>query len=144
MEIEQQLRVDWATELFVGEKSYYYKRQWQDRVPGQSFTSWNWVAFFFPFYWLIARKMYLKAFIVFLISIFVWIIPFGGVAVHVIVGLYANHFYFQKYNLIIQIALSYLRDEAEEYLKKHGGTITLLGVEGRYLLAALRAKFLDH
>ncbi|WP_313180224.1 DUF2628 domain-containing protein [Lacrimispora sp.] len=122
MEKELQSRDDWEMELFVGEKYYYYKKQWQDRNPSQSFTSWNWVAFFFPFYWLLARKMYRNAFIVFLVSIFAWIIPFGGLAIHIILALYANYFYYQKYNLTKQAVQGYLKGEAEEYLKKHGGT----------------------
>lgn len=122
MEKELQSRDDWEMELFVGEKYDYYKKQWQDRNPDQSFTSWNWVAFFFPLYWLIARKMYRNAFIVFLVSIFAWIIPLGGLAVNIILALYANYFYYQKYNSAKQAIQGYLRGDAEEYLKKHGGT----------------------
>lgn len=122
MEKELQSRDDWEMELFVGEKYYYYKKQWQDRNPDHSFTSWNWAAFFFPLYWLIARKMYRNAFVVFLVSIFAWIIPFGGLAIHIILALYANYFYYQKYNSTKQAVQGYLRGEAEEYLKKHGGT----------------------
>ncbi len=115
MEKELQSRDDWEMELFVGEKYYYYKKQWQDRNPDQSFTNWNWVAFFFPLYWLIARKMYRNAFIVFLVSIFAWIIPFGGLAIHIILALYANYFYYQKYNSTKQAVQEYLRGDAEEY-----------------------------
>ena len=59
---EQQILNDRYTELFVGSNYPFYKKQWQDKPENKDFTSWNWLVFLFPLYWLAYRKMYLEAF----------------------------------------------------------------------------------
>ncbi|WP_077612847.1 DUF2628 domain-containing protein [Clostridium sp. Marseille-P2415] len=122
MENEHQTWNDWATETFVGDNYYYYKRKWENQIPNRSFTSWNWAAFFFPYYWMVYRKMYFYAFLVFICSLLTCIIPLSGIAVHTVVGVYANYFYYNRSNLITKTASQYINEEAKAYLKRHGGT----------------------
>jgi hypothetical protein len=122
MENQQQTWEDWATEIFVGDNYYYYKDKWKNQKPDRSFTSWNWVAFFFPYYWMAFRKMYIYAFLVIIGSLISYIIPFGGIILHVIAGVYANYWYYNKCSIAVKTASQYTNEDAIAYLKKQGGT----------------------
>lgn len=113
---------DWATEIFVGNNYDYYKKKWDHRSPEKSFTSWNWVAFFFPYYWMVFRKMYLNAFLIFIGIIIGLFIPFAGLALHCLSGAYGNYLYLKKCHSTIKTASQYTNPEACIYLKKHGKT----------------------
>ncbi len=63
---EYEIWDNWGAELFVGKNYHYYKNQWDQRLPDQTFVSWNWPAFFVPIYWLAYRRMYFKLFSVLL------------------------------------------------------------------------------
>ena len=126
MEQVQKTWDDWATETFVGDNYYYYKTKWEHQTPERSFTSWNWAAFFFPFYWLIYRKMYFYSFFFFLASIIGYILPIGLI-LHGLAGAYANYIYYKTCNTTIRTASQYNNDDALSYLKRKGGT-NLLGV----------------
>lgn len=126
MENVQRTWEDWATETFVGDNYYYYKQKWEHQNPDHSFTSWNWAAFFFPFYWMVFRKMYLYSFLFLLASIFGFLFPIG-IILHCLVGAYGNYLYFKTCNLRIRTASQYSNDDAITYLNKRGGT-SLIGV----------------
>lgn len=122
MENNQKSWEDWATETFVGDNYYYYKTKWEHKNPNRAFTSWNWAAFFFPFYWMVFRKMYLYAFLFLIVSIVGGIIPFSGIVFHCLLSSYANYLYFKRSNAVVQTASQYSNDEARMHLNKHGGT----------------------
>lgn len=127
MENQQRSWEDWATETFVGSNYYYYKTKWKNQTPDRSFSSWSWDTFFFPFFWLAYRKMYLYSFLFFIVSIPALIIPFAGIILHCLIGFYANYLYFKRCNKMIQKASQYDNEEARLYLLKHGG-ISPLGL----------------
>lgn len=122
MENQQQTWEDWAAEIFVGDNYYYYKKKWENQRPDCSFSSWNWAAFFFPYYWLAFRKMYIYAFIVIIGSLLSSIIPFGGIVIHGVTGVYANYWYYNKCRTAVKTASQYSDEDAIIYLKKQGGT----------------------
>ncbi len=126
MENQQRSWEDWATETFVGSNYYYYKKKWEYQIPDRSFTSWNWAAFFFPFYWMIYRKMYLYSFLFFIAGIVGSIFPVGLIF-HCLIGVYGNYLYFKTCNNTIRTASQYNNENAIVYLKKKGGS-NLLGV----------------
>jgi uncharacterized membrane protein len=121
MENQQRSWEDWATETFVGSNYYYYKTKWEHQTPDRSFTSWNWAAFFVPFYWMIYRKMYLYAFLFFIASIVGTIFPIGLIF-HCLVGVFANYLYLKTCNTTIKTASQYNNENAMTYIKKKGGT----------------------
>jgi len=53
---------------FIGTNSTYYINKWDSR-PSPIFKGWNWVALFFPFEWILYRKMYTEALIFILVAI---------------------------------------------------------------------------
>lgn len=122
MENQQRTWEDWAAEMFVGNNYYFYKKKWENQSPNGSFSSWNWAAFLFPYYWLAYRKMYLYAFLSVIASFASTIIPFGGIITHVVTGVYANYWYYNKCNTAIKTASQYRNEDAAVYLKKQGGT----------------------
>ena len=122
---EQQILNNRYTELFVGNNYYFYKKHWQDKPENQSFSSWNWLAFLFPLYWLAYRKMYLEAFLYGIASLFAMIIPLGGLILRILMGVYANSYYRKKGVKIIAQTSGMFRGEAEQYISKHGGTSVL-------------------
>ncbi len=125
MENEQRTWEDWATEAFVGNNYYYYKTKWEHQNPDKSFTSWNWVAFFFPYYWLAFRKMYLNAFLFFIVNLLGSLIPFVGIAIHCLMGCYGNYLYLKRCRSTIHTASQYTNEEAKTYLNRQGGTSVL-------------------
>ena len=52
---------------FIGTNSTYYINKWVDR-PSPIFKGWNWMALFFPFEWMMYRKMYAEAIILILVA----------------------------------------------------------------------------
>jgi hypothetical protein len=122
MDNEQKTWENWATETFVGPNYYYYKTKWEHHTSDKSFTSWNWVAFFFPYYWMAFRKMYLYAFLIFIGSILGIFIPFAGLALHCLSGAYGNYLYLKKCHSAIKTASQYNNEEAGAYLTKQGKT----------------------
>lgn len=84
---------------FVGPKNTeYYMDKFQKYEIDQSFTSWNCAAFFLTVYWLIYRKMYKIAAIVFVINIVSASIlsifsPIASLAIMIGLGVYGNLLY---------------------------------------------------
>ncbi len=50
---------------FVGERSEHYLQKWDVFENSSEKISWNWSAFFFSAYWMMYRKMYIPALLVF-------------------------------------------------------------------------------
>ncbi|MDR2546787.1 MAG: DUF2628 domain-containing protein [Lachnospiraceae bacterium] len=61
---------DWLTEeeakAFIGKNSSFYLEKWGSR-PDSAFKGWNWAAMLFSIEWMAYRKMYLEAFLYFII-----------------------------------------------------------------------------
>jgi hypothetical protein len=88
---------------FVEKKSEYYLAKWDVFENSSEKVSWNWAAFFFSAYWMIYRKMYIPAILVFTgTRVFKYIIALGGgksyrmttLLVSVAIGLLGNWIYY--------------------------------------------------
>lgn len=81
-------------ESFIGPNSERYLFQFRKfGMPGIdhfSFT-WHWPAFFITFLWMLYRKLYLWALILFII----WLIPGFGLVLMIIFGLTGNYIYYR-------------------------------------------------
>ena len=53
--------------------------------------TWHWPAFFVPFFWLLYRKLYLWALLVFCLSV----IPYVGFIVMIVLGITGNYLYYK-------------------------------------------------
>ena len=58
---------------------------------------WSWWAFFGTWAFLLYRKQYIPAFVLFIISILISFIPFGGFIVAILSGGYSTYFVYQGY-----------------------------------------------
>lgn len=94
--------------LFIGEKNTeYYMEKYTRYQQNESFSSWNWAAFFLNIYWLLYRKMYgyaaaffgVQFVIILLTSVFA---PILNLALAIGFGMFANQIY-------IKFALSKVR-----------------------------------
>ncbi|WP_124065296.1 DUF2628 domain-containing protein [Clostridium sp. E02] len=122
MENEYEILNSWGAELFVGENSDYYKNKWGNIRTDQKFESWNIAAVFFPVYWLVYRKMYLEAFLCFIASLVLSIIPLGFLVPHIVIGMFGNSIYRKKALTVIRRTSGMTTEEAKRYIKKQGGT----------------------
>ncbi len=84
---------------FVGVKNTeYYLEKWERYQDNEKFSSWNWAAFFLEIYWLLYRKMYTVAGIVFAINFASYFIlgpiaPTISLVLRIGIGVYANQIY---------------------------------------------------
>ncbi len=59
--------------------------------------NWSWWAFFGSFFYLLYRKAYLAAVVLFVLTLVIGIIPFGGLILWVLTGGYAPYFVYKNY-----------------------------------------------
>jgi len=128
---------------FVGD-SYitYYQDKYKNKPLNKLFISWKWPTFFVGYGWLIYRKLYLEAAIIFCFLILVGFILtifnlkdeylrdiYG--CIKIILALIGNSLYYLKINRIIKKMNDTGSINHIEYLKKHGGTniIAAIGFE---------------
>lgn len=84
---------------FIGVKNTeYYLEKWERYQDNEKFSSWNWAAFFLDIYWLLYRKMYAVAGIVFAINFASYFIlgpiaPIISLVLRIGIGVYANQIY---------------------------------------------------
>jgi hypothetical protein len=82
--------------------SPYYKEAFKNHQLGSTFIKWNWGPFFFSYFWLFYKRMYLSGFIVILILILSLSFPFFinfflvGLLVRFILSLYGTSLYGKK------------------------------------------------
>lgn len=79
--------------LFIGKNADKYLAKFKKfNLTGEdSFAAtWHWPAFFVPFFWLLYRKLYLWALLVFIVGL----IPYVGFAAMVVFGISANYLYY--------------------------------------------------
>lgn len=117
---------------FVGPKNTeYYLEKLEVYNTNEKFSSWNWAAFFLMVYWLLYRKMYKTAAILFAINLGVSFFlgsfaPIAFLVIRIGVGVYANQIYIKdsltkirnikKYSKNLSTDALYLR------LSTNGGT----------------------
>jgi small-conductance mechanosensitive channel len=76
---------------------------------------WSWWAFFGGFFFLLYRKQYMPALILFIASIVLSMIPFGGLLVMILSGGFSTYFVYKGYRqkkLEIEVTID---DEAERF-----------------------------
>ena len=79
--------------VFIGKNAEKYLPKFRSFTAGgrDSFrVTWNWPAFFFSFWWMLYRKMYLWA----LLALFLGCVPFLGLVLMVVFGISGNYLYF--------------------------------------------------
>jgi hypothetical protein len=79
---------------FIGKNASRYVAKFKKFNMGEldNFApTWHWPAFFVPFIWLLYRKLYLWALLIFCLSI----IPFVGFIVMIVMGITANYLYYR-------------------------------------------------
>lgn len=92
--------------------------------------TWSWWAFFFTWAFFLYRKMYIPAFIFFVLNLALTAIPFSGLIISIIAGASAFYFYTSKFYSDLQKA-DYQNRSLEEVTKdlvKLGGYHTWVTV----------------
>lgn len=85
--------------IFAGKSADYYLTQWEFMEETGRIMSWSWPAALFSFFWMVHRKMYLHASVVFMIHVVIVIVGkiwafYPIVILMTIVGMYGNFFYY--------------------------------------------------
>lgn len=121
-------------QAFVADNYHFFKRKWEIAAASTHHLSWNWVAFFFGVIWLVYRKMYRYAVILFSVYIVLTIIeeylefPEGlsnvlDFSLALAVGFYGNHYYrLHAEQKIREIGTAISPDRLQAELARRGGT----------------------
>lgn len=121
-------------EKFVSSKVDYYSRKFRQIKDTGSKITWNWASFFLNVYWMLYRKMYAQAGIVFLINILVvYAMPSGlnsilSLGVQVAVGMYGNYMYLKHVEKKLADMNHLNHSEREYMIRKKGGTNLLIPI----------------
>ncbi len=111
-------------ERLIGTKTEYYLPRFEKMELLNSFTSWNWPAFFFSYWWMLYRKMYVfgavTLVVVELLSMLT--IPGLGLLVSLAVGVLGNYLYMKDVNNRTDKAMDMQPEEREVYIQKNSGT----------------------
>ncbi len=116
-------------EQMLGPNSDYYMRKFREINEKNSEASWNWAAFLFSPFWLIYRKMYSYAAIVFGIEIVLDIlnsfnsilIQLVSLGVSVAVGIFANGFYQNFLSPKVSAMKNLSEEQKKQYILREGG-----------------------
>jgi hypothetical protein len=128
---------DWQIDAFVSINSNYYKEKWKDHT-GEIYGGWNWVAFFFAIEWLVYRKMYKQAIVIFIVmnvinTILVLSLNIGLSdrfffdIIKLIIAIWGNGFYRRKLISLLEKTKDMSKKERIFVLSKKGG-INVLGL----------------
>ena len=121
--------------LFIQENTSYYLSSWELIESTNSNYSWNWSAFFFTYFWLLYRKMYLTVLIVFIVffitdliflftvesrSLIMWV---SNLIMCGLFGGFGNYFYLTHTKKKISKMILEFSDEKqlEKHILKKGG-----------------------
>lgn len=85
---------------------------------------WSWWAFFGSVFYLLYRKSYMAAGILFLMTLVIGIIPFGGLILWVLTGGYAPYFVYKTYKE--------KRLEVEDHIEDEGKRLETMRFVGGY------------
>jgi len=117
-------------EAFIGkpEKTFWYQNAFSmfningvDKMKWK----WSWWAFFGGFLFLLYRKQYIPALVVFLASILFSLVPFAGLIIAILVGGYGTYFVYKGYKAkLLEIERNIPAEEEDkriETMKAVGG-----------------------
>lgn len=85
---------DGEYQAFIGPEQHKYLPRFKmfDELAGNFKATWNWSAFFFTFWWLLYRKLYAYAALVFVLSF----VPYLNFAVMIGSGVAGYYLYYRK------------------------------------------------
>ena len=111
-------------ERLVGTKTEYYLPHFEKFETLNSFTSWNWAAFFFGGYWMLYRKMYALGAVLFVVTELLALLDVGGLnlLLSIGVGVVGNYLYMKDINSRTDKAMDMQPEEREVYIQKNSGT----------------------
>lgn len=111
-------------ERLVGSKTEYYLPHFEKMENLNSFTSWNWAAFFFSTYWMMYRKMYAYGAILYAVSCVMNLLGLSGLSllVSIGVGIVGNFLYMKDINNRTDKAMDMQPEEREVFIQKNSGT----------------------
>jgi len=133
---------------FIG-KNYieYYKEKYKIRPMKKIFVSWNWPPFFIGYGWLIYRKLYIEATIVFsflilsgiVLSIFNLDNYLKDIysCIKILIALFGTSIYYLKINRIINKLKNINNINHIQYLNKHGGTNIIIAIIFELLITGI-------
>jgi hypothetical protein len=144
-------------EAFFRKQTAYYNEQLERFNSGEKYT-FNVAAFFLGMAWMLYRKMYVEALVLFGILFFEGFFErlligdngpkFISIIINLItafsIGTLSNYFYLQKAKRCVELAKSKFIDNQEriDFLKKKGGTNLLLLIVVLVIVLALVAYFI--
>ena len=111
-------------ERLIGSKTEYYLPRFEKMETLNSFTDWNWAAFFFGFWWMLYRKMYVFGAVALVVTelLSMLTIPGLGLLVSLAVGVVGNFLYMKDINNRTDKAMDMQPEERELYIQKNSGT----------------------
>lgn len=98
MDLHQENSVNEEYFTFIGKNAEKYLVKFQKfHVDGtdQFSATWHWPAFFFPFFWMLYRKMYLWSLLVLVLNFTVGLLPGGFLIPMAVFGISANYMYYK-------------------------------------------------
>lgn len=129
---------------FAGANAYYYIQNFSRfTIMGREkfCVTWNWSCFGFTFLWMLYRKMYVLAFVTFI----VFCIPGVNVLLHIGAGMIGNYLYYRHVKAkIIEIRSSQLPQNVVPVLQETGGVhtwVVMAGIIMSIVIAILCAVF---
>ena len=111
-------------ERLIGSKTEYYLPRFEKMETLNSITDWNWAAFFFGFWWMLYRKMYVFGAVALAVTelLSLLTIPGLGLLVSLAVGVVGNFLYMKDINNRTDKAMDMQPEERELYIQKNSGT----------------------
>ncbi|MBR4077016.1 MAG: DUF2628 domain-containing protein [Oscillospiraceae bacterium] len=111
-------------ERLIGSKTEYYLPRFEKMETLNSITDWNWAAFFFGFWWMLYRKMYVFGAVALVVTelLSMLTIPGLGLLVSLAVGVVGNYLYMKDINNRTDKAMDMQPEERELYIQKNSGT----------------------
>lgn len=119
-------------DALIGQNVMYYKCKFQTLRSMNKKSSWNWVAFFFPFYWFIYRKMFGWGFGLLAANLIITIIAnpvlsMLSIGVNITMGILANYLYMKKITAVLNNSQNLHEPYKSQYINKHSG-VSVLGL----------------
>lgn len=111
-------------ERLVGTKTEYYLPKFETMEALNSFTSWNWAAFFFGNIWMVYRKMYVFGGALWLVGILLQVMGLQGLSLvfSIGIGIVGNYLYMKDIDNRTEKAMNMQPEERERYIQKNSGT----------------------
>jgi Protein of unknown function (DUF2628). len=111
---------------FVQKNTQYYLPIFELFKTGVTKTKWNWCAFLFSVSWLVYRKAYAPAAVLYLLNLASGLIPYIGTVIQIVlwigIGLYGNFIYWKKIETEIAEMKRQSPESQQMYAQQKGGT----------------------